>query len=412
VYGATLVAGAALAGTLMGQVPDDRSTPRHAELVRGRYLAQAADCAACHTAPGGPAFAGGRAVPTPFGNIYASNITPDKATGIGGWTDVQFWNAMHEGRSADGHRLYPAMPYPWYTRLGRDDVRAIKAYLDTVKPVRNEVKRPDLPWPVSWRGGLAVWDALFFRPGVYQTNPDKSAEWNLGAYLVEGAGHCGACHSPKNVLGAVKRSERFEGGKAEGWYATALRPGASDGLGNWSVDDIVDYLATGANSKVRAMGAMAEVIQDSTSHLSRTDLRAIAVYLKDLPSSGHAREAGTASTEEGTLTRGRLVYADQCAGCHMQNGSGVPNVFPALGGNPDLNAPDVTSIARLVLEGAPSARTPARPEGFAMPAFGYKLTDAEIADVLTYARASFGNHSGPVTADTIAQERRSLVAGD
>jgi len=404
---------AALAAVLLGvagiaiadSVPRDTS---HAEIMRGRYSSRPANCAACHTADGGQPFAGNRGVPTPFGTIYSSNLTPDDDTGIGTWSDEDFWRAMHDGVSRDGRHLYPAFPYPWYTKLSHDDVLAIKAYLDTLPAVRSVARAPELPLPLRWRGSLAVWNALFFKEGEFVPDPSRSAEWNRGAYLVEGLGHCGACHSPKNVLGGVKRGDRFEGGMGEGWFATSLRRSRGEGLGDWSADEIVAYLKTGANDRARAMGPMAEVVEHSTRHLSDADLHAIAVYLKDLPGDDGAAHAQQASTDHDVLTRGRLVYLDQCAGCHMENGEGVAGVFPPIKGNTGLHASDTTSLARLVLEGAHSARTPDKPEGFAMPGFAGKLSDRDVADVLTYVRASFGNGAGPVETSKIASVRKSL----
>ena len=239
-----------------------------------------------------------------------------------------------------------------------------------------------------------------------QWDRSKSEAWNRGAYLVEGLGHCGACHSPKNALGAVKKDDRFEGGLGEGWFATSLRPDVQEGIGNWSEQDIVDYLKTGANTKARAMGPMAEVVHDSTMHLDDDDLRAIAVYLRDLPAQRITDQK--ASNDKDALARGRLIYVDQCAGCHMENGEGVPGVFPPIKGNSGVHAHDPTSLARLVLGGARSAVTPAKPEGFAMPAFDWKLSDAEVADLLTYIRASFGNDADPVKASKVADVRKSL----
>ena len=282
---------------------------------------------------------------------------------------------------------------------------AIKKYLDTLTPVRNETKEPDLPWPLSWRESVAGWNMMFFRPGVYTWDRSKSEAWNRGAYLVDGLGHCGACHSPKNFLGAVKKDERFVGGQGEGWFATSLRPSKGEGLGAWSQDDIVEYLKTGANEHARALGPMAEVVHNSTMHLDDDDLRAIAVYLKDLPAGSEKQEA---SDDHDRLSRGRLLYVDQCAGCHMEDGTGVPGVFPPIKGNTGLHAHDPTSLARLVLEGAASATTPQKPEGFAMPAFDWKLTDAEVADLLTYIRASFGNQATPVAASKVADVRKSI----
>jgi mono/diheme cytochrome c family protein len=407
---AALTAAALACAMALAVAGADAVDSSHARIARGRYLAQAGDCAACHTADGGQPYAGNRPVPTPFGTIPASNITPDKATGIGGWSDDDFWNAMHNGIRPGGEHLYPAFPYPWYTRLSRDDVLAIKAYLDTLPPVRQQVGAPDLPWPLRWRESVAGWNLLFFKPGEQHVDTAHSAQWNRGAYLVDGLGHCGACHSPKNVLGGVKRDQRFEGGMGEGWFATSLRDTAGEGLRTWSADDIVAYLKTGANAHARAMGPMAEVVEHSTRHLSDADLHAIAAYLKDLPGDDHGARQQTASDQQDVLARGKLVYVDQCAACHMENGEGVAGVFPPIKGNTGVHASDPTSLARLVIEGARSAKTPARPEGFAMPGFGDKLGDADIADLLTYLRASFGNQAAPVTAHTVAGVRKIVTA--
>ena len=381
----------------------------YGKLERGRYLVHAGDCAACHTDDEGKPFAGGRAVPTPFGTIYSTNITPDKETGIGNWTDEQFYRAMHDGIDNEGKHLYPAFPYPWFTKLTRDDVLAIKGYLDTLPAVKQEPKPPDLPWPLSVRESVAGWNTLFFKAGTYQPNPQKSAQWNRGAYLVEGLGHCGACHSPKNTLGGIKKKDRFEGGKGEGWFAVSLVGNDRAGLGSWSADEIVEYLKTGANDRARAMGPMAEVVHNSTMYLNDPDLRAIATYLKDLPADGTDRNVSVPAPDDDRMKRGRLVYVDQCEGCHMQNGQGIPHVFPAIKGNTGAQAQDPTSLARLVLEGAHSARTPSKPEGFAMPAFGWKLSNQDIADVLTYIRASWGNKAEPVKAAKIADVRKQIA---
>jgi len=379
-----------------------------AQVARGRYLVYAGDCFACHTAEGGAPFAGGRPVPTPFGTIYATNLTPDRQTGIGRWSDADFWKAMHDGIRPDGKHLYPAFPYPWYTKLDQQDVRAIKAYLDTLPAVRSEAKAPKLPWPLSWRESVAGWNLLYFRSGEYRPHADKSSEWNRGAYLVEGLGHCGACHSPKNVLGGVKRDERYHGGMGEGWFATSLTKDSHEGLGAWTVEDIVDYLKTGANEHARALGPMAEVVENSTRYLDAADLRAMAVYLKDMPGDSGKMPSHSASDDHDALSSGRLVYVDQCAGCHMEDGAGIAHVFPVIQGNSGSHASNPASLIRLVLEGAHSAKSKERPEAFAMPAFDWKLSDREIADVLTYVRASWGNDAPAVAPAKVAAVRKAI----
>jgi mono/diheme cytochrome c family protein len=405
-----LVASSVVAVLSLAAAPVQARDSSFAQVQRGRYLVAAGDCSACHTADNGKPFAGNRAVPTPFGTIYSSNITPDKATGIGDWTAEQFYDAMHNGIAPDGSHLYPAFPYPWYTRLTHDDVLAIKAYLDTLEPVKQEVKDPELPFPMNVRESIAAWNALFFKPGEFEPDPQKSAEWNRGAYLVEGLGHCSACHSPKNVLGAVKKGDKFEGGYGEGWYATRLTRSEPAGLGSWSKEDIVSYLKTGANEHARALGPMSEVVEHSTRFLSDADLAAMATYLKDLPGDDGQAPAQTASSDQQVLARGKQVYIDQCEGCHMENGEGLAHVFPPIKGNTGVHASDPTSLARLVIEGARSAATPERPVGFAMPAFGDKLSNADIADVLTYIRASWGNKASAVSESTIADVRGKVTA--
>jgi mono/diheme cytochrome c family protein len=377
-------------------------------LERGRYLVDAGDCAACHTADGGQPFAGGRAIPTPFGTIYSTNITPDKETGIGHWSNQEFYKAMHEGVGRDGKRLYPAFPYPWYTKMGVDDVRAIKAYLDALPPVKQRDKPSELPWPLSVREVMAGWNALYFHEGTFRTNPNKSAQWNRGAYLVEGLGHCGACHTPKNVLGGPKKDERLEGGYGEHWYASSLTGDLRDGLGAWSVQEIVDYLKTGSNAKAAAAGPMAEVVRNSTQHLSDGDLNAIATYLKDLPGTPKAADAKGSSIDQSVLTRGEALYLDNCTGCHLENGAGIAQVFPPLKASAPVQANDPATVLQAIVDGATVVATKEKPTGLAMPAFGWKLSDREIADLATYIRNAWGNRADAVTAGQVAKVRKEV----
>jgi mono/diheme cytochrome c family protein len=374
-------------------------------LQRGRYLVAAGDCAACHTAENGKPFAGGRPIPTPFGTIYSTNITPDDDTGIGQWTNEDFYRAMHEGRGPDGKHYYPAFPYPWYTKLSADDVRAIKAYLDVLPAVRQENRNPDLPWPLSVRAGMVVWNGLYFHEGQYQTDTTKSAEWNRGAYLVEGLGHCGACHTPKNWLGAPKKSEHFAGGYGEHWYAMSLTGDERDGLGAWSPQDIVEYLKTGSTAKAAAAGPMAEVVQNSTQYLNDADLKAIAAYLKDMPSLPMQRARST-SIDQTAMTRGAALYLDQCTGCHMENGEGLADVFPPLKGTAAVQASDPATVLEAMLNGARVVATKDKPTGLAMPAFGWKLSDGDIADLATYIRNAWGNHASAVSKQQVTRARK------
>jgi mono/diheme cytochrome c family protein len=376
-------------------------------LERGRYLVYAGDCAACHTADGGQPFAGGRAIPTPFGTIYSTNITPDPETGIGRWSNEEFYNAMHEGVDRDGKRLYPAFPYPWYTKMGVDDVRAIKAYLDALPPVKQRDKPSELPWPLSMREVMAGWNTLYFHEGSFRTDPNKSAQWNRGAYLVEGLGHCGACHTPINVLGGPKKNERLEGGYGEHWYASSLTGDLRDGLGAWSAQEIVEYLKTGSNTKAAAAGPMAEVVRNSTQHLADADLAAIATYLKDLPVTQKGA-AKANSVDQSVLTRGEALYIDNCTGCHLESGVGMAQVFPPLKASAPVQAKDPATVLQAIIGGAKVVATKEKPTALAMPAFGWKLSDQEIADLATYIRNAWGNRAEAVSAGQVAKVREEV----
>jgi mono/diheme cytochrome c family protein len=377
------------------------------QIQRGHYLAIAGDCAACHTLPGsGHDFAGGRAIETPFGKLIAPNITPDPLTGIGAWTDDEFVNALINGTGRHGERLYPAMPYTYFTKLSRDDALAIRAYLNTVPAVQNAVKVNQLPFPLNIRSGMMAWNFLFFRPGSFNPDPKKSAEWNRGAYLVEGAGHCGMCHTPKNFLGGDKTGDRLEGYNLQGWFAPNITNDNRRGLGSWSVEQIAAYLKNGANEFITGNGIMSETIHLSTSHMRDGDLHAIAVYLKD--QQPHTSSNGTAPAQS-VMKVGAQVYADECSGCHTPDGKGVPGLFPALSGTPSVQQSDPTTLIHVVLRGALSVATRGAPTGPEMPAFGWILNDDQIADVLTYIRNSWGNSAGSVDTAAVGKERQDLV---
>lgn len=378
------------------------------QVERGRYLAVASDCAACHTLPGsGHDFAGGRSIETPFGLLLAPNITPDPLTGIGAWTNDEFVNALTRGTGRHGERLYPAMPYTYYTKLSRDDALAIRAYLNTVPAVPNAVKSNQLPFPLDIRTGLMVWDKLFFTPGAFKPDSGKSAEWNRGAYLVEGPGHCGMCHTPKSFLGGDKTSKSLEGYNLQGWFAPNITSDNRRGVGSWSVDQIAAYLKNGANDFTTGNGLMAETIHLSTSHMRDDDLKAIGVYLKDQHSQNGS--ANIAAPDQATMKAGAQIYADECSGCHTPNGKGVPGLFPSLNGTPMVQQNDPTTLIRVVLRGALSVATDRAPTGPEMPAFDWILEDGRVADVLTYIRNSWGNSAGAVDASTIKKQRAALV---
>lgn len=376
----------------------------YAKQQRGRYLLAVGDCAACHTAQGGAMLAGGRPIETPFGVIYSPNITPDTETGIGSWSDDQFYQAMHKGIANDGSHLYPAFPYPWFTKATRDDVDAIRAYLRTVPAVKSSPPDNKLPWPLSDRTVMVGWNALYFSPGTYQPDPNQSAQWNRGAYIVQGLGHCGACHTPKNVFGAVESSERFHGSNAQDWFAPDLSGNSLSGLGSWSTEEIVAFLKTGKNDRTVAYGPMAEVVKRSTSKISDDDLNAIAVYLKSVPAS----KQGGQSSAQGVPPAGKAIYADACSACHRQNGEGVPRLFPSLKGDAIVQSEKATTVIRLILNGGHAASTRTSPTSPSMPAFGWKLSDQQIADVATYVRNAWGNSASTVSASEVSNLRQQV----
>src|SRR4051794_8322054 len=310
-------------------VADSPDSQAFGQIQNGRYLAIAADCAACHTVPDtGKPFAGGRAIETPFGNIVAPNITPDRDTGIGAWSDDEFDDAVRRGIRPNGARLYPAMPYTAYTKMSRADVLAIRAYLKTVAPVQNRVVANTLPFPFNVRAAMRVWDALYFTAGEFTPAPPRSAEWNRGAFLVQGAPHCGACHTPKSFFGGGKTSENLRGANLQGWFAPDITNDARTGLGRWSPGDITAYLKTGHNRMTAATGPMAEMIADSTSQMTDSDLAAIATYLKSLP--GRDDNPTAVIANDPFMVAGQAIYRDQCSACHALDGKGVPQLFPSL----------------------------------------------------------------------------------
>jgi len=379
------------------------------QVERGRYLTLLADCAACHTAPGGQPYAGGLAIETPFGKLVAPNITPDRDTGIGAWTDDEFIAAMHEGRGRGGIRLFPAMPYPAYTKMTRDDVLAIRAYLATVNPVHNAVVANQLPFPLNIRTNLLVWNFLNFTPERFVPNPQKSAEWNRGAYIVEGAAHCGTCHTPKTLLGGDKTSTPLAGASLQGWFAPNITADPRKGIGNWSRDDLVAYLKTGSNDWTLASGPMADAVFHSTSKFTDADIAAIASYLKDNGSGEAAAAPAAISADDKAMRAGLAIYKDSCAACHKESGLGEANMFPRLAGSALAQSDDPTTLIRVVLQGSRAVSTAAKPTAPAMPAFDWRLDDAQAAALLTYIRNSWGNRAAPVSAGTVASGRSALA---
>jgi mono/diheme cytochrome c family protein len=376
---------------------------------RGRYLAVLADCAACHTAPGGQPYAGGLALLTPFGKLVAPNITPDRETGIGDWTDDEFVAAMHDGRGRGGTRLYPAMPYPAYTKMTRDDVLNIRAYLATVEPVSNSVVVNQLPFPFNIRFSLLFWNWLNFTPGRYQPVAQKSEEWNHGAYIVQGAGHCGTCHTPKTLLGGDKTGTPLAGATLQGWFAPDITTDPRKGIGGWSKDDIVQYLKTGANAATLASGPMADAVLHSTSKMTDEDIAAIATYLKDSGAGGPSPKPAAVGPDDKAMRAGAAIYKDACAACHRDSGAGESHLFPKLAGSALVQSDDPTTLVRVVLQGSRAVATSAAPTGPAMPGFDWRLDDAQAGAVLTYIRNSWGNAAAPVAASTVASQRGELA---
>ena len=299
------------------------------------------------------------------------------------------------------------MPYTAYTKMSRDDVKAIRAYLATLQPVHNPVVTNQLPFPLNIRLNMRVWDALFFRDGEFKPAPDKSPEWNRGAFLVTGPGHCGACHTPKNFLGADKRSETLHGGQIQGWFAPNITNDQMHGLGSMSVDDVVTLLKTGHNQVATVTGPMAEEVEDSSAHFRDDDLKAVATYLKSLP--GTETHDTPLDPSDARMAAGQAIYRDTCSACHGLEGKGVPNLFPALAKAPSVRSRDATSAIRVILRGARSVATQAEPTAPAMPSFGWQLKDDQIAAVVTYIRNSWGTAAAAVTGDDVSKQRSALA---
>ena len=363
---------------------------------RGRYLVTLGDCTACHSDPTqrDSPFGGGHAVPTPFGTLLAPNITPDPQTGIGNWSALQFDDAVRRGRMPDGRRLYPAMPFPYFSRMSAADVRAMYAYLRTVAPVHHAVVSDQLPFPLSIRASMIFWDWLYFRPGEWRSRADQSAQWNRGSYIVQGPGHCGACHTPKTFLGGDKRSHQLQGYSLQGWFAPDLTGDVAHGLAGWTTDDIVQYLGSGHNRFDGASGPMAEEVKDSSSQMHPADLMAIATYLKS-EESVSARRTPVAANDP-VMVAGAAIYRDVCSGCHKIDGSGVPYLIPDLAGSAAVASREPTTVLEVILHGAASVETREEPTGPQMPSYAWQLDDAQTAAVATYVRNSWGHAAGVV----------------
>jgi mono/diheme cytochrome c family protein len=382
-----------------------KAEPTADDIARGKALTVAGDCASCHTADPAKPFAGGKRIDTPFGGIYSPNLTPDRDTGIGGWSEGDFYGALRFGVAPNGSRYYPAFPYPNFTKLTRQDISAIRAYLATLTPVKNTPPPPELRWPFNYRAVMRGWNWLFFKPGILQPDQQKSADWNRGRYLVEGVAHCGACHTPKNIFGADKRGQAYGGGLVQGMFAPRLDSAGRSGLKSWSSEDIAEYLQSGRNGRSHAGEPMSEVVVNSTSKMSDADIRAIAVYLKDLPAG--APEPTVTPPAPTQMTDGEKLYRGACIACHEVDGTGSPRVYPPLPGNANLQSADPSSTLRIILDGAETVTTPRAPNKGSMPEYATKMTDQQIADVTNYIRNSWGNAAPAVTADQVAKARRT-----
>ncbi|MFD1803218.1 c-type cytochrome [Mixta tenebrionis] len=372
-------------------------------MSHGEYVARAADCVACHSAENGAPLAGGVAFSTPVGAVYATNITPDREYGIGNYSFEDFDRAMRQGIAKDGHHLYPAMPYTAYAKMSETDMRALYQWLMHEVPAQPVANRDsDIPWPLSMRWPLALWNQLFHRDEGWQSQAQQSERWNRGAYLVEGPGHCGSCHTPR---GWAMQEQALDNGDArylsgaelDGWYAPSLR-----GL---APEETVSLLKTGHSARSAIAGPMGEVVRHSTQYLTDEDLQAIAVYLRSLPAAASGVAGAPAAS---VMQAGRQTYAMYCSTCHGAKGEGVPNVIPALSGNTALTADNPLTALRVVLDGA---QTPVTAEHMAqtMPGYGWTLSDRQAADLMSYLRGSWGNQAAPVTVQQVGQARQLNV---
>ncbi len=385
--------------TRLVDVRHDSTAPTsNAQIERGAYLAKAGNCAACHTARGGTPYAGGEGIATPFGTVYPSNITSDPVHGIGDWSAGDFWRAMHHGQSRDGRLLYPAFPYPDYTHVSREDSDALHAFLQSVPPAAQPNQAHALRFPYNTQGALVVWRTLFFSPGEYQPDATQPAEWNRGAYLVQGLGHCMACHAPRNAWGATSSEPDFSGGliPMQRWYAPSLSASGEAGVQDWSLDEVVQLLRDGHSPKGSALGPMAGVVAGSTQHLDEADLRAMGRYLQSLPRVDVQAPEGERAQPR-VLAMGERLYSKQCASCHGEQGQSEKPGFPSLTENRTVTMPSSANLVQTILHGGYAPTTRGNPAPYGMPPFAQDLNDEQIAAIASYVRSAWGHRSGRVT---------------
>jgi mono/diheme cytochrome c family protein len=382
-------------------------------IERGEYLTRAADCMACHTSEGGAPFAGGRAFVLPFGTMYSTNITPDVETGIGNYTDANFLDAVHKGIGRGNTRLYPAMPYASYTYMSDTDALAIKAYLFSLKPMHAPTPQNSLIFPFNQRSLMSVWSVLFNPDKRYEPAADRDAVWNRGAYLAEALGHCGECHTPRNLLFALNNRQKFGGAVQAGWRAYNITPDRTAGVGAWSEADLAHYLSVGhADGRGTASGPMGEAVDDSLGYLKGSDITALVTYLRTVPDvttadlsdprTNPAPVSYTAGVAGNANPRGQAVYEGACAGCHGWTGVSPVIPFATLTGTRAVNDPTANNVAQVIIRGA---QRHAASAAVNMPEFGDAYSDSEIASVANYVTARFGNKGSDLTAENVAKLR-------
>ncbi len=388
--------------------PNDNApfTATPEQVARGAYLALAGNCAGCHTARSGAPYAGGRGIETPFGTVYASNLTPDPRSGLGGWTRADFWRALHHGRSRDGRLLVPAFPYPNYTQVTRDDADALFAYLQSLPAVAQPRRPHALRFPYDTQAALALWRALFFRAGEFVPDPAKDAAWNRGAYLVGGLGHCAACHAPRNAFGATTDSPSLGGGliPMQKWYAPSLTSPREAGVADWPQAEVVQLLKTGRSGRGSVLGPMAEVVLRSTQHLVDDDLQAMATFLRSLPPRELPPQRGEPA-DAATLAAGRQLYERHCQDCHGKTGEGAAGAYAALAGHRVVTMDSPANLVRVIVTGGFAPATAGHPRPYGMPPFGHVLSDAEIAALASWLRRAWG-HEAPAVGPLLVQALR------